>query len=120
MYECMYVQVCVFFVCICVHVAIIEPPESQVALPGTVINYICQGDDTIDLLFNDSITAQDLQAGEELLTIGIDFTYDSSNHKYTVSINASILNNGTSLFCVDKSSKTAKVHIYTVEGKARQ
>ena len=109
--------------CICVHVAIIEPPESQVALPGTGINYICQGDNTILLVFNDSITTDAVQAGEELVNIGINFmlnAMEGNNHKYTVSINASILNNGTYLYCLDGSGKSAWVHIYTVEGKATQ
>ena len=109
-------------VCICVHVAIIEPPESQVALPGTDINYICQGDNTILLVFNDSIATSDGQAGENLMNIGINFILNTTggNRKYIVSVNASVLNNGTFLYCVDESGKSAKVHIYTVEGKARQ
>ena len=109
-------------VCVCIHVAIIEPPESQVALPGTGINYTCQGDNTILLVFNDSITTSEVQAGENLVNIGINFMLDSMGGelKYTVSVNASILNNGTYLYCLDESGKSAKVYIYTVEGKAKQ
>ena len=108
--------------CICVHVAIIEPPESHVALPGTGIDYICLGDNTIQLVFNDSMITNDVQAGEEFMNIGINFMLDAmgGNHKYTVNINASILNNGTFLYCLDGSGKSAIVHIYTVEGKPRQ
>ena len=113
---------CCVCMCVCVHAAVIHPPESQVALPGTVVNYVCEGDDTLTLQFNDSKSVNEVQAAEAFLDIGINFTLNNSvraKYVYTVSVNASILNNGTFFFCLDGNGKSSKVYIYTVEGKAR-
>ena len=107
--------------CIFVHAAVIQPPESQVAFPGTVVNYVCQGDDTIAIVLNDSLTGDEYQAGDYFLDKGVNFMLDSRGdiYVYNITINASMLNNGTSFFCLDNNGKSTKVYLYTVEGKAQ-
>ena len=116
-YECLCVCMCVH---VCVHAAVIRPPKSQVAFPGTVVNYVCQGDDTIDLVLNGSVVRDD-QPGATFLSKGINFTYVLMGGVgvYTITINASVLNNGTFIFCLDVSSKSSRVYIYTAEGMIR-
>ena len=119
-FVCMCVCVCVCVcLCACVYAAVIHPPKSQVALPETVINYECQGGDNIDLFLNDTIV---LNSNEALLSIGISFTYTSSLGifgRFNITIIASVLNNETSVYCLDTDGKSLKVYIYTVEGKSR-
>ena len=118
MYTCIYVCVCIFLR-MCVYAAVIQPPKSQVALPGTVVNYICEGESSIDLILNGTII-RDSQARAELLSLGFNFTYTAMGivGSFNITINSSVLNNGSSVYCVD-STKTHKVYIYTVEGTSR-
>ena len=110
--------------CTCVHmfvnVAVIQPPKSQVALSGKFVNYICQGDNTIEIAFNTTQKTGEHQAGADFLNKGINFMLDSMGDVsvYNIIINASILNNGTSIYCVDNGVRSMQVYIYAVEGKA--
>ena len=120
-YECVCVYVCLcvcVFACMCVCAAVIQPPKSQVALPGTVVNYVCHGDKGIELVVN---LDKAREAGPELLNIGINFKYTSVGNVgvYNITINASVLNNGTDIYCLDDDGKSFIAYIYTVEGKSR-
>ena len=105
--------------CTCVHTAVIQPSESQVALPGDTVIYTCHGEDSPLLLFIDSYVINGDQIPQAILDKGINVTFDPKNSSfamYTVTINASVSNNETRLLCLD-TEKSPKVFIYTVEGE---
>ena len=107
-------------------VATVQPQESQVALPGTIVNYTCHGIEHIELKFNGTIIAQANSAGDMYLnSLGINFEYIDQYPErctYHISINASTKNNGTYFVCEDEDdppTPTPEVYLYTVDGKGQ-
>lgn len=105
-----------------VHIVItIEPPRSQVALPGTIVNYTCHGVGYVELKFNGTIIAGGNPVGDEYLSnLGINYV-KLETCTYEISINASTKNNGTFFVCEDDhDDPSSKIYIYTVDGKGQQ
>ena len=101
-------------------VVTVEPPRSQVALPGTIVNYSCHGIGYVELKFNGTIIAHASTAADmHLNDLGINFEHFDDN-SFDISINASVYNNGTFFVCEDEDDiPSPKMYVYTVNGKSQ-
>ena len=106
---------------ISLHIVTVEPPRSQVALPGTIVNYTCYGENHVMLRFNGVTSASaSVEADNYLKSLGISYIYKHTNvWAYEFSINASTTNNGTYFQCEEGSDTSPLIYVYTVDGRGQ-
>ena len=98
--------------------------STTVALPGTVLNFTCECQGLIILVFNDSFLANGNVEGDTILAdhdISFELYKDAmgSQNRYNIKIVASYKNSGTFFSCQYASGHcpSSEHHVYTVSGK---
>ena len=98
--------------------------STTVALPGTVLNFTCECQGLIILVFNNTFLANGNSEGDRILADhGISFEHyedaTGSQNGYNIKIVASYKNSGTFFSChyVSGHCPSSEHHLHTVSGK---